>query len=965
MNWKAEWIWGDGEPSPRNAWRCFRKTFMVDAAAWDDAQIAITADSRYVLWVNNELVGRGPARSWPAAQRFDTYDVGPLLVSNRPNAVAVLVQHLGLATFSYIRGRGGLLSQIELRSGSETVQSVATDSTWKTTEHLGHDPRGPRLSLQMGFSERYDARAWDPDWTTPHFDDKSWRQSSIIGPVGIPPWTSVVPRDIPALAEEVFRPIKVESVARVRPVSYTTTIDVRTQFDPESCNHANYTVHAGYVATILRMTEAAPAVLGFPSALASVFGPCAVNGVRYDRKQFRGSDPERYLDVELQAGDNLLVFDVTTWDHGNGFHFGIDTHVPFELVSPLPAESADSAFVAIGPFPANAEGASDATRLGGDPRITIQDEERFLEAATIATSDELKRLGGLVRPIPLSLVSQDDVFASCIWVRSRDLMPASASLDKLVSDPGTPVEMPRQEGFDTEVGIDFGRIYSGYLEFEVDAPEGAVLDFYGFEFIHEGERQDTFRVDNTLRYTCRRGPQRYTSAVRRGLRYLMITLRGTTGPIRLSNLAFIQCNYPTEEVGAFHCSDPLLDDIYEVSRHTTRVCMEDTFVDCPTYEQTFWVGDSRNEALVAYTAFGAEPLVKRCLHLVPGSREQTPYYSSQVPSGWTNVIPNWTFLWVIACQEYYERTGENSFVQTIWPDVCFTLDHYLASRNADGLLLIAAWNLLDWAPMDQPNAGIVTPQNCFLVKALRAAASMGDILDDERAEKFKFEADSLSLAINRNLWSDEHSAYVDAIHLDGSRSTIFSVQTQVVAYLCDVAQGERAALVEQIMLEPPQDFVPIGSPFMSFFHYEALARCGRFDEMLADMRTNYGAMLAYGATTCWEMYPNYSVLRANPRFLTRSHCHAWSAGPVYFLGKYVLGVRPKTPGWTEIEVEPWVADLAWARGRVPLPDGRTVDVSWTVNGNRNMELTVRAPQDVRVSGKIPDGFAGTVSITAD
>ena len=68
---------------------------------------------------------------------------------------------------------------------------------------------------------------------------------------------------------------------------------------------------------------------------------------------------------------------------------------------------------------------------------------------------------------------------------------------------------------------------SGFLEFEVEAPAGTVLDFYGFEFIHDGQRQDTYRVDNTIRYICRAGRQRYISPVRRGLRYLMKFKPGT------------------------------------------------------------------------------------------------------------------------------------------------------------------------------------------------------------------------------------------------------------------------------------------------------------------------------------------------------------------------------------------------------------------------------------------------------
>jgi hypothetical protein len=45
----AQWIWSNGEESPRNEWRCFRKSFEVPAAGWDSSKIAITADSRYVL----------------------------------------------------------------------------------------------------------------------------------------------------------------------------------------------------------------------------------------------------------------------------------------------------------------------------------------------------------------------------------------------------------------------------------------------------------------------------------------------------------------------------------------------------------------------------------------------------------------------------------------------------------------------------------------------------------------------------------------------------------------------------------------------------------------------------------------------------------------------------------------------------------------------------------------------------
>jgi hypothetical protein len=150
---------------------------------------------------------------------------------------------------------------------------------------------------------------------------------------------------------------------------------------------------------------------------------------------------------------------------------------------------------------------------------------------------------------------------------------------------------------------------------------------------------------------------------------------------------------------------------------------------------------------------------------------------------------------------------------------------------------------------------------------------------------------------------------------------------------------------------------------MSFFHYEALAKLGRIEAMLEDMRVNYGAMLAYGATTCWEMYPNYTALRANPTFLTRSHCHAWSAGPLYFLGAHVLGVRPLAPGWTQVAVEPHPAGLRWTNGSVPLPGEGSIDVAWRVEPDgKTMHLIVSAPSDVVIDARLPDGYQGSVEL---
>jgi alpha-L-rhamnosidase len=957
INWHAKWIWDEGEESPRNGWRCFRKTFKAPQEGWDDAKFAVTADSRYAVYMNGQLLGRGPVRSWPFEQSYDVYDVGRHLKRGQMNSIAVLVMHFGVSTFYYLRGRGGCLAQLQLQSRKDgrIAEVVGTDRTWKTACHRGQDPRSPRMSCQQAFAERIDASQWNDSWVQPYYEDSDWSDATEIGSAGMEPWTRLVERDIPLLTEETMYPSRVECLHKVKPVSWTAAIDMRNQMMPDSVDHANPVEYVGYIATIIQAQEKTKATLGFPMA-TNVFGPCTVNGVKYEPKQFTGTIPERYLEVELQPGENWFLMDVTCRDHGNGFHIGIDCELPFQLKSPVEAGEDDSPFVTIGPF-------DQTVIIDHQPyRAVSRNHEEYTEAGLITSSRELKSFSRWVKPIPKRLVSRDNILALCIWNKDRASMPVPVSLQNAVIANAEPAEIPLYEDGDTEFIVDFGREWSGYLAFEVDAPKGAVLDLYGFEYMRDGWIQHTFNLDNTLRYECKEGFQSYTSPIRRGLRYLMVTVRRASRPVRIYGIRMNQSNYPIAEIGRFQCSDTLLNDIWAISRHTTRLCMEDTFVDCPAYEQVFWVGDSRNEALVNYYLFGADEIVKLCLRLVPGSKFQTPLYADQVPSGWNSAIPNWTFFWAMACSEYYRRTGDATFAQEMWPHVKYTLDHYLTRIDERGLLNIRGWNLLDWAPIDQPEDGVVTHQNCFLAKALLMAAELAVTAGDvEGGSVYADAAERLKLAIDRHLWSDERHAYLDCIHADGRPSGIFSMQTQVVAYLCDIAAGERAEQIEEYLVEPPEDFVQIGSPFMSFFYYEALSKIGRFQKMLDDMRRHYGQMIEHDASSCWEMYPDFTENRVNPDFLTRSHCHAWSAAPGYFLSAFVLGVRSVEPGWRKIIVSPQTASLTWARGSVPLPGEGRVDVSWKLaDDGRIMRLQVWAPRDVDVEVRLPEGMEGIV-----
>ncbi len=975
--WTAKWIWISGTQNrggranesdlPRNFYLRARKVFTVPKDV-RTAFLRITADARYVLFVNGQRVGNGPIRGWQHSWFYDTYDLTPYLLPGERNAIGVLVIQPGETNFQYPLGRGGLLAQLDMTTKRGRKITVATDRTWKVSLHPAYDRRTPRISCQQGFVEHYDGTRDEGrganDWATAEFDDSKWQRAVELGKVGIAPWKKLVPRNIPFLTMEPVLPVRVMRARTVEPPAIVHSIDLRPNLIPGD-RLSNPQGLTGLVLTVVNAPRAMEVRVR------------AVGGIGFGARRARVNGQDVTFDehgavLKLSKGDNLVVFDVTRdWYHDWWFttvwDLGREEKGELKFVNPL--GEGETIWMTAGPFKS-------------------QGDEGFQAVWNVKSVNELFTLRHLLSTVALEHTASDHVFAQVVLAQGIDDEKRAVRVKNLeaICQPNEEVAVihPPRRG-DVELLIDFGRELVGFWEFEVDAPAGTVLDFYGFEAIHptdDGgfEIQHTWGLNNVLRYTARDGWQQYTSIVRRGFRYLVLTIRfpqGEKRPVRIKTLHCLLNTYPYEERGEFMCDDWKLNEIWRMCRYTLRLCSEDTFVDCPAYEQTFWVGDARNEALIAYATYGGYELARRCWLLAGQSLWRSSLVESQVPSGWQDILTAWALLWVWACEEYYRYTGDEEFLREVYPFVAQQMRN-IAEKfiRPDGLFEIEAWNMLDWAPMDTPSKGVVTHQNAVLVDAYRRAATMALWLGKgEDAKEFEGLAQKVEDAINEHLWDEQKKAFIDAIHADGRRSQVFSVQTQTMVYLCDAVTDERRPVIRRYLYDKPEGFVWFGSPFALFFLLEAYAKDGEFQRILDIIRREWGAMIDYGATTAWETL--------TPR--TRSHCHAWSAAPAYFLSTYVLGVRPKSVAQDakgevpvlEYFIAPKPCDLKWAKGRFPTSSGkrdewlgargeknfaepREIEVRWERDGNR-FTLWFTLPENVKAEIVLPP-FVSETSI---
>jgi len=913
MKWQARWIWREGDPAPRNYFLYFRKKVDLSSVP-EEASLSISADSRYILYLNGEYIGQGPARSFPEHQQFDSYQVEGRL-NKGENVIAVLVHHFGESNFQYIEGRGGLICQLDM--GKETVIS---DRSWKVKQCLAFKDTVPRVSCQLGFAEEYDSRREVPGWKEICFDDSSWQNAAELD--GKLPWSRLERRTIPFLTEDPVFPVRVLETEMVKSPSYPFTFNLKPYFFPGE-HHVSHMQVRGYLFTCIYASR---------SEVVDIYIACKrlkFNG-KLIRNDFSKRLAERWRKVSLKPGWNPVLIDISGLYHVFQIYLVIKAQQPLRF---------------------------NALKKEGKPlwKTIVSPSDR--EMREIWKKGEVEEdAGKIISPDHI----YDDVYLKTIFEQGLDIKPGIDNPEAILSSASNYAVFHPQKKGDIRILLDFGREVVGYTEFELEGHEGITLDFNFFEAIEDGKVHFTGLNSSagynfSFRYITKKGRQTYRTYERRGFRYCYLTIRGMRSPLKIRYISTLLNTYPVTEKGAFHCSDERLNKIWEVGAYTLRLCMEDTYVDCPCYEQAHWVGDARGEALINYASFGAYDLSSHSLEQVSHSLKYNILPESHVPSGWRHIQPAWTFLWIEALYEYYLFTGEKRFLQRIYPALRKTCLKIGELRSERGLFRMKGMrsgeiaNMIDWAAMDIPDDGEITHNNALAVRSLFTSAKIAKVLSRrEDALKFTELAKSIKKAINRYCWDEKKKAYVDCVHEDGMQSNVISQQANTIVYLCDCAAKDRISDILPFIGSAPKGVVSAGSPFFMFFTFEALSREEKVEEVLSIVREKWGFMLDKGATTFWETFPDSIIEKF---WLTRSYCHAWSSAPTYFLSTKVLGVSPLEPGFREVLVKPFPADLTFCSGRFPTPKGE-IEISWE-NLPDSFKLDIHVPNGIKPKIIVP------------
>jgi len=145
--------------------------------------VRVSADNRFILYVNGHRVGDGPARGDLLHWRYERFDLTPFLHSG-PNLITATVWNFGvLAPLAQISDRTAFL----LESDAEGPDSISTGVNgsanakdgWQVEIESGHRPLDrSTVTLKTYFAagpgEEIDAAHYDWDWQSPAAAGSAW-----------------------------------------------------------------------------------------------------------------------------------------------------------------------------------------------------------------------------------------------------------------------------------------------------------------------------------------------------------------------------------------------------------------------------------------------------------------------------------------------------------------------------------------------------------------------------------------------------------------------------------------------------------------------------------------------------------------------------------------------------------------------------------------------------------------------
>lgn len=382
-------------------------------------------------------------------------------------------------------------------------------------------------------------------------------------------------------------------------------------------------------------------------------------------------------------------------------------------------------------------------------------------------------------------------------------------------------------------------------------------------------------------------------------RYIELTGCGTSQPKVTQERLLSEFN---TNAASFKSSNPTLDAIWNLCRNSMQIFTFDGVYIDGDRERKPYEADAYIQQLCSY-AVDREFTMARCSfeYLVEHPTWPTEWKFHMVLVAWNDYLYTGNKDLLV---KYYDALKHDSFV---WAATGNGL-----MKGFPGFPQKTNSDIVDWPAADRDGFVMINGQyknwtnsvnNAFFFQCLQIMAEIATVTGHANdAADFHSRAANVFAMFNKTFWNEEKRCYVDGVGTQhaSAHANFFPLAFDLVPEnrRTDVLKFLHARIAAKHGMPP--------SVYGAQFFLEGLFKAGDADTALELMTTNgprsWHNMIVSGSTLTTEAWS----LSDKPN---QDWNHAWGAAAGNLIARYVLGLRPMTPGCGEIIIQPQMGKL--------------------------------------------------------
>ncbi|MEP6465822.1 MAG: alpha-rhamnosidase, partial [Parafilimonas sp.] len=201
--------------------------------------------------------------------------------------------------------------------------------------------------------------------------------------------------------------------------------------------------------------------------------------------------------------------------------------------------------------------------------------------------------------------------------------------------------------------------------------------------------------------------QNFTTLSFRTYRYVALDITTQDEDLAINDFYGMYTGYPFKLNSNFASSDTSLNKILEVGWRTARLDAQETYTDCPYYEQLQYVGDTRIQAMVSLYNSGDDRLMRNAIEDIANSTLAEGITESRYPHNIHQEIPTFSLIWISMLHDYYMYRSDTNFIKGQSRISRQVLSFFHKFQQADGSIKNPPyWNFTDWVEAPGWDGGV-------------------------------------------------------------------------------------------------------------------------------------------------------------------------------------------------------------------------------------------------------------------